>query len=222
MGTSSPGTGAASTSGASTTGTSSASTSGESTTGTGDASTTGTSSATATGTTTAGTTETSGGVEGCTAEAVELIALVNAYRVEQGLAAIPASPSLCAVGQAHVVDLHEQQPHEKANCNLHSWSDAGSWSGCCYTSDHAKAECMWNKPRELTAYPGDGYENAATGSGPLTPAAALALWKGSKAHNDVILNRGIWAERPWRALGAGVHEGYAVLWFGRDDDPAAR
>jgi len=79
---------------------------------------------------------------------------------------------------------------------------------------------MWDKPRELTDYPGNGYENAYRGSN--DPRAALAGWMGSTGHNEVILNRGIWATHPWNALGADIHEGYAVLWFGRENDPASR
>jgi uncharacterized protein YkwD len=158
-------------------------------------------------------------VSDCSAEELELIDLVNAYRGENGLPAIPASPSLCIVGHTHAEDLAVNAPHAVPGCNLHSWSDAGPWSACCYTDDHAQAQCMWNKPSELTSYPGNGYENAAGGGGELTPQQALDLWKASAGHNAVILNEGIWADTPWGALGAGVYMGYAVLWFGEEPDP---
>ncbi len=156
----------------------------------------------------------------CTADEVELIELVNEYRAENGLPAIPASPSMCTVGHLHAEDLANENPHTVGDCNLHSWSDAGAWSACCYTPDHAQAQCMWDKPRELTEYPGNGYENAAGGGGTLTPQQALDLWKGSPGHNAVILNEGTWANISWGALGAGMHQGYAVLWFGEEPDPA--
>lgn len=154
----------------------------------------------------------------CSADALLLMNLVNEYRGEHGLDAIPASSSMCIVGDAHVLDLAINAPDAPDACNMHSWSGVGEWSSCCYTPDHAQAECMWNKPRELTAYPGDGFENAASGRLGLTPAEALELWKGSPGHNDVILSQGIWANAPWLALGAGVDMGYAVLWFGRETD----
>jgi hypothetical protein len=158
-------------------------------------------------------------VTACSAVGLELIDLVNAYRADNGLPAIPASPSLCVVSSAHTRDLADHSPHTApGGCNMHSWSDQGDWSPCCYTPDHAEAQCMWDKPRELTDYPGNGYENAYRGSS--DPAAALAGWMSSPGHNDVILNRGIWASQPWRALGADVHDGFAVLWFGREVDPA--
>lgn len=190
---------------------------------TGDAMATATTTATTTGTATgtATTTATTGdpGPEGCNAEALVLIDLVNAYRGEHGLPAIPASSSLCTVGQTHVEDLKTNAPHtQPGGCNLHSWSDAGTWTPCCYTPDHAQAQCMWNKPRELTVYPGNGYENGSAGAG--TPEAALDGWKNSPAHNDVMLNNGIWADYPWGAIGVGFTDGYAVLWFGVEVDPA--
>lgn len=165
-----------------------------------------------------GETSTTGDVEGCSADAIELINLVNVYRGENGLPAIPASPSLCEVSTLHVHDLAENSPHtQPGGCNLHSWSDQGPWSACCYTPDHAQAQCMWDKPTQLTVYPGNGYENAASGVG--SPAQALELWKGSQGHNEVILNLGIWVDHPWQALGADVYQGYSVLWFGEEVDP---
>lgn len=157
--------------------------------------------------------------EDCTPEAVELVDLVNAYRGENALPPIPLSPSLCIVGQTHVEDLAVDQPHAEPGCNLHSWSDAGSWTPCCYTPDHAEAECMWIKPSELTVYPGSGYENAAGGGDDITPEQALELWQNSPAHDAVILNQDIWSDMPWGAVGAGLYQGYAVLWFGEEPDP---
>jgi hypothetical protein len=155
---------------------------------------------------------------GCSRVALELIQLVNAYRAESSLPPIPASPSLCTVAATHTRDLADNAPHAQPNCNLHSWSSLGDWTPCCYTRDHAQAACMWNKPRELTAYRGAGYENAAAGAE--GPSEALAIWQSSAAHNEVILSRGKWASHPWRAIGADVHEGFAVLWFGEEPDPA--
>lgn len=156
---------------------------------------------------------------GCSADALTLIDLLNEYRAENGLGPIPASSSMCTVGDLHVQDLAAEAPHTVGSCNLHSWSDAGAWSGCCYTPDHAAAQCMWDKPRELTDYPGNGYENAAGGGGSLGPAEALELWKGSPGHNAVMLNEGTWANLTWNAVGVGISGGYAVLWFGEESDP---
>jgi len=121
---------------------------------------------------------------------------------------------------AHVWDLEINEPHSEPNCNLHSWSDQGSWTEVCYTDDHLYADLMWSKPSEITGdvYGANGYENSA--SGVSSAAHALSLWQGSPGHKDVILNQGIWASRdPWPAMGAGMLAGYAVVWFGDAADP---
>lgn len=148
-----------------------------------------------------------------TAEEAELLELINAYRADNGLPAIPTSASMTIVAQTHAEDLFVNNP-VTAECNLHSWSNAGSWTPCCYTDDHAQAQCMWDKPRELSTYPGNGYEIAASG----TPdaASALAAWQGSPPHNAVILSQDIWVDHPWNAIGAGINNGYAVVWFGEE------
>ncbi len=144
--------------------------------------------------------------------------LVNNYRAENGLPPIPLSPSLTHVAKTHVADLNSSPP--SGECNLHSWSSNGTWTPCCYTSDHAQAKCMWDKPRELTDYPGNGYETAYGGSGGYQATATSSLdgWKGSAPHNAVILNQNIWADVTWQALGVGIDHGYAVLWFGEEAD----
>jgi hypothetical protein len=97
---------------------------------------------------------------------------------------------------------------------MHSWSDAGTWSPCCYTDDHAESQCMWDKPRELTDYPGDGFEISYGAWGmPADPAGALAGWQSSPPHREVILNAGMWSDA-WQAVGIGIRGGYASVWFG--------
>jgi len=148
----------------------------------------------------------------------DLAGLINEYRNDRGLAEIPLSVSLTKVAELHVKDLADNQP-VKGNCNLHSWSDKGAWTSCCYTDDHAQAACMWNKPRELTDYPGNGYEIAAWSSIDITAEQALSLWKESSGHNNVILNKDIWKNVEWNAMGAAMYKGYAVVWFGKETDP---
>ena len=48
------------------------------------------------------------------------------------------------------------------------------------------------------------------------PASA---WKGSPGHNAVILELGGWSGSNWPAMGTGIYENYAVLWFGDGTDP---
>jgi uncharacterized protein YkwD len=155
-----------------------------------------------------------------------LYKLVNDYRAEYDLPAIPLSPSLCYVAGAHVWDLNENQP-DRGRCNMHSWSDKGPWTKCCYTEDHKRAECIWSKPSELTGYDGFGYEVAYYSSWPADehinmPRAALEGWKSSPGHNQMILNRNGWKRVKWKAMGVGIYGNYAVVWFGEKKDVKQR
>lgn len=144
----------------------------------------------------------------------ELVQVINDYRVSRGLPAIPVSDAMMTVAVAHAQDLAAAYDTFAAGCNLHSWSDDGPWTGCCYTSDHAQAECMWNKPRELTDYPGNGYEISAAGYD--SAQAALAGWQSSSGHHNVIINADIWEDITWQAIGGADVGGYQVVWFGAE------
>jgi uncharacterized protein YkwD len=161
-----------------------------------------------------------------TAEEADLARLINEYRNANGLADVPVSRSLTQVAQWHVIDLHENNPDSGTDsrglpCNMHSWSDQGIWSPVCYTSDHAYASGMWDKPREITGdvYTGNGYEIAYGSSGQATASGALNAWKSSSGHRDVILENGMWSGSNWPAMGVGIYQHHAVVWFGRQPDP---
>lgn len=147
-----------------------------------------------------------------------LAGLINGFRVAQGLTAIPVSPLLIEVAQAHVQDLEQALP--AGRCNGHSWSSAGDWRACCYTADHAQAQCMWDKPREITrgAYAGPGFEIVFWAGGNATPEMAFERWKSSAGHLDVILNRGVWSRLHWQAMGVAVSAHHAAVWFGESPD----
>jgi uncharacterized protein YkwD len=148
-------------------------------------------------------------------EEAKLYSLIMEYRNEKGLPRIALSKSLTKVAQIHVKDLNENFK-ESTICNMHSWSNKGNWTACCYTSDHAQAQCMWNKPRELTTYRGNGYEiSYGSWGAPVNAQGALAGWKSSSGHNAVIINSGIWKD-DWNAIGIGLSGGYAVVWFGKE------
>lgn len=152
----------------------------------------------------------------------ELVAMINGQRARHQLPLVAWSPSLARVAEAHALDLERHPPAER--CNTHSWSDQGRWSACCYTDDGARAQCMWDKPREISAgvYPGNGYEIAAWASDRITPSTALRMWQGSPSHLSVMLNQGVWAERRWRSVGAALSLHHAVVWFGEEVDPAPK
>lgn len=157
---------------------------------------------------------------------MELYNLVMQYRKQHNLSEIPISASLTYVAQTHCKDLVENFV-KGSECNMHSWSTKGKWSACCYTNDHRNAIKMWNKPSELTNYKGNGYEiafytwSSANANYTATAAEALEGWKSSSGHNDVILNKSIWNDIKWNAIGIGIYRGYAVIWFGAEKDVEA-
>jgi len=142
-------------------------------------------------------------------EETTLYNLINAYRAEKGLSAIALSPALSLVANRHVRDLQK---------NVGKLSHG--WSNCAYDGgDSSTYPCMWDAPKRLgTSYPGKGYENAYSSSNTATAVEALATWKQSPPHNDTILNQSIWQDITWQAIGIGMYQGYAVIWFGDEQD----
>lgn len=152
-------------------------------------------------------------------EEMELYKQLNAYRASKKLPKIPLSAALTKVAQAHAQDLdsyYEYQPG--ATCNMHSWSENGDWSPCCYTSDHKQAACMWDKPKEIAGFVGSGYENAHFNSAGATAASAIEGWKKSPGHNAVMINLGTWKPVKWQSVGLAIRGKYAVMWFAAEED----
>ncbi|MCJ7445900.1 MAG: hypothetical protein MUO26_15500 [Methanotrichaceae archaeon] len=152
----------------------------------------------------------------------QLANLINQYRVDNGLSAVPITNSLTKVARTHIADLNTYHPDAGDECDMHSWSNHGDWTAVCYTGA-ATMSLMHSKPREITdgIYEGNGYEIAAYGSPEITPELAIDTWRSStEGHNDVILNLNNWADRSWKVMGVGIGDNYAVVWFGEDVDPA--
>lgn len=163
-----------------------------------------------------------------TQEENKLYNLINSYRKQMGLNPVPLSASLSEVAKSHARDLSINNP-DLGRCNMHSWSAKGQWQSCCYTADHSEAECMWEKPSELTEYEGAGYEivtkyyRPSTGEElEQTAENALNNWKKSASHNTVILNKSNWSRLNWNAIGVGIYGGYATVWFGEKTDPKGK
>lgn len=155
------------------------------------------------------------------AEEKKLYDLIMEYRKEKKLEAIPLSENLTYVAQAHAHDLVDHYKFDvKNNCNPHSWSSKGKWSSCCYTNDHKKSSCMWDKPKELTDYPGNGYEILYYSSAGATAKEGLDGWKVSPGHNPLLINSGAFANAKWRAIGIGIYGSYGMVWFGEEPDQA--
>ena len=150
-------------------------------------------------------------------EEIKLYNMINEYRDKKNLLSVTLSSSLTKVAQAHVRDLMENYK-KSGKCNPHSWSKKGDWSACCYTSDHKKASCMWDKPKEIAGYESPGYEIAFWHSQASTAENSLEGWKKSKSHNPLLINKGQWSKVTWKAIGIGIYEQYAVVWFGEMKD----
>jgi uncharacterized protein YkwD len=152
----------------------------------------------------------------------ELLRLVNEYRESNGLPPVVNSRSLNKVARIHVLDLYENRPADGKDslgneCNLHSWSDKGNWTGGCYTHNSDNPRLMWDKAREITdnGYFGEGYENAYwTSAKEATPIKVLEGWKKSPSHNALLLENGVWRGSNLMAIGVGIYKGFAVIWVG--------
>ena len=161
--------------------------------------------------------------QGLTEKEAKLYYDINAYRESLGLQKLSFSKSLTTVARTHVVDANAYNPKDQVDArgvqgNLHSWSSHGNWTPVVYTGDHLYASAMWSKPRELTSYQGNGYENSAWSGGLLTPEVALDLWQHSEGHNAVMTTQGAWSDL--KTMGVGIDGNYAFVWFGKDADPA--
>ena len=154
-------------------------------------------------------------------EEYDLYNMIMDYRKQRGLKKIDLSASLTYVARIHASDLAEHRPFDD-QCNLHSWSDNGEWTACCYTDDHEDAGCMWYKPFELTGFQGMGYEIVYYSTYPEDhidfPWSVLEGWKNSKSHNQVLINRGDWSSLEWKSIGIGINGPFAVVWFSDTED----
>jgi hypothetical protein len=143
--------------------------------------------------------------------------LIMEYRKANGKPVVPLSKALTYVAQTHAGDLtNNYRLNEK--CNLHSWSKKGNWTPCCYTKDHANAECSWNKPEELTKYTGSGFEVAYFDYRPATPEGVIEKWKKNPTNKEILLTSGYWEKVTWNAVGIGMFGNYATVWFGKLPD----
>ncbi|MFZ4549137.1 MAG: hypothetical protein ACOYN4_16940 [Bacteroidales bacterium] len=143
--------------------------------------------------------------------------MINDMRQQNKMPTIPLSEALCMVAHVHLTDLIANKPQEKG-CSIQGWSKSVKWTACCNTKDAAGIKCMTSKPKEITGYPGNGYELAFWGEEKATPADAAAMWKQANASADMILSRGRWKGFQWKAIGVGIKDGYAVLWLGDKTD----
>ena len=147
----------------------------------------------------------------------ELYTLIMDYRDSLGLPDIPLSQGLTVVAGRHVLDTI----YNFGEYAGHSWSDAPFEPG-----DSDTFPAMWEAPERIgTGYSDYGFEISAgwtvnndITTSTMTPERALELWQDSPPHDDVITSTDPWTE-PWNAIGVGLHQGSAHVWFGRAADP---
>lgn len=136
----------------------------------------------------------------------ELIRLINEYRAQNRLPAVPASDALSAVANRHLIDITQ---------NIGKLTHG--WSNCPYElANPATWNCMMAAPVRLrSSYTGNGFENLYhnlyTGA---TPAGALDAWKKSQFHNALILNLDTWKGSKFDAFGVAINGTWAAMWFG--------
>ena len=156
----------------------------------------------------------------CLTEAeMRLYQLVAEYRKSKGLPSIPLSKSLCYVARLHLKDLFLHPPDEDGSCNFHSWSSSGNWKPFCYPADENKKNSVWDKPKEITSYPGKGYEIIYWENSPVLADTILSVWKTEPYFNSFLTNSGKWQGVKWNALGLAIYENWACAWFGELPDP---
>jgi cell division septation protein DedD len=156
-------------------------------------------------------------IKGMTQDETILYNMINDMRRQSKLSAIPISADLCVVAHVHIDDLLASRPQDHG-CSLHSWSGSGKWTACCNSKDPAGIQCMKSKPKEITGYPGNGYELIYWGEDNATPADAADLWKQVDASSDMILSRAKWKGYDWKAIGVSIKDGFAILWLGDKPD----
>lgn len=145
-------------------------------------------------------------VQGCPsdirADSIAFTDALNDFRQANGKSRLSVSVSLMYVAQKHVENqVIGGVPSDP--CNLHSWNSiAGEdYRSCCYTSDHAQAQCMWDKPREITSdwpsggcsqFTGSGYE--ISGNNYADIGAVITGWNKSEGHRKVMLTLENWGD----------------------------
>lgn len=142
---------------------------------------------------------------------------INELRQTYGKSELQLSVSLSFVAKTHVNDLITNHP-DTSICNLSSWSDKGSWTGCCYNPYVPNQDCMWDKPKELTPYPYRGYEFVTYFDDAADADSVIALFSDTREVLDMILARDIYESKKWICCGVGMNDHYVSIWFGQRKD----
>jgi hypothetical protein len=146
-----------------------------------------------------------------------LVEFINALRKQNRMPEIALSASLSFVAKTHIADLQRNRP-DTSICSTASWSDQGIWTACCYQGYVLKNECMWDKPKELTPYTFRGYELSYYDEGIIEVDKLWELWLSTEEVVDMFLTRGKHTDKKWAAVGVGISDNFASVWFGQRAD----
>lgn len=150
-------------------------------------------------------------------EEYNLLLLINEYRKVMNLQEIQLSNSLSYVAHLHTTDLIENNP-DTNTCNFHSWSDKGTWTACCFEKEIDSKNCMQVKPKEITNYPGLGYEIVYWENKEATANKAMNQWRETPASRSILTNFKEWENFRWNACGVAIKGGFAIVWLGEEFD----
>lgn len=151
---------------------------------------------------------------------LELFNKINAYRSERGLPGLTLSRSLSYIAYLHTRDLMINRPDTVKGCNMHSWSSKGNWTPFCFPKEQTKKKSIWDKPREITKYPGQAFELIYhTNEGNASIDDAISLWHSLAASQSILLNTGRYLKNKWKVAGVSIYKGYVSVWFGEANDP---
>lgn len=145
-----------------------------------------------------------------------LINMINNFRKLNKLTELPVSKSLLMVAKMHASDLSTNQP-DSGICGLHSWSDKGKWIACCETELAAK-NCFEAKASEITGYKGKTIEMVFKIENEMSGPNVFQMIEKSQKAMDILLQKGIYSKKPWKAMGVGISGQYALIWFGDETD----
>ncbi|RLD36839.1 MAG: hypothetical protein DRI74_08235 [Bacteroidetes bacterium] len=150
-------------------------------------------------------------------EEYQLYQLINDYRKAFALPQIALSKSLSYVAITHARDLSVNFNPDTI-CNMHSWSDKGRWKPICFPSEQSKKNNIKFKAKEIIGYSSEAYEITYWSNVENSPRQILSFWRENKISADLLINRGNWENKSWKAIGIGIEDGYAVVWLGEGID----
>jgi len=150
-------------------------------------------------------------------EEYELVKMINEYRATFSKSQLNLSNSLCFVAHQHNTDLFINKP-DTLGCNMHSWSEKGNWTPCCYNSSLEDKACLYDKPMELTDFPGSGFELIFWDSKNANAIDAFDFWRSIEYSRSVLLNENEPYEDVWKSIGVSIEGSYAIVWLSTFDD----